>query len=255
MTKQNFDINKLRVASPCSVGWETMSGDERVRLCHSCELNIYNISEMTKNEVEHLIANREGRLCIRLYKRTDGTVLTKDCPVGLRASYKRMTRFAGAALATIFALFSFGFGQSKSKNEKACKTSGKILRVESRNLNLVEGTIIDLNCEVIPGAKITLISEDTKRESQVTSNKKGYYKVLLAAPGRYKYKVEAAGFETYSEDLEINNSESLQISVSLSVGGGFIGVVVVNDEKILIDPKSSSNTFKITREMIDRLPH
>jgi hypothetical protein len=115
MTKQNFNINKLRVASPCSTGWETMSGDERVRRCHSCELNIYNISEMTKNEVEDLIANREGRLCIRLYKRTDGTVLTKDCPVGFRAYQKRVARFAGAALATVLGLFSVSFGQKPRK--------------------------------------------------------------------------------------------------------------------------------------------
>ena len=58
INKQNFDVNNLRVASPCSVSWETMSGDERVRRCHSCELNIYNIAEMTSKEVENLITNR-----------------------------------------------------------------------------------------------------------------------------------------------------------------------------------------------------
>ncbi len=66
MNKQNFDVNKLRVASPCSIGWETMTGDERVRRCHSCELNIYNIAEMTNSEIEDLISKREDRVCIRL---------------------------------------------------------------------------------------------------------------------------------------------------------------------------------------------
>ena len=78
MDKQKFNVNSMRVASPCSVGWESMSGDERMRHCHSCRLDIYNTAEMTQKEVETLIRNREGRLCIRLYRRYDGTVLTKD---------------------------------------------------------------------------------------------------------------------------------------------------------------------------------
>src|SRR6185369_3331890 len=108
-------INKLRVASLCSVGWETMTGDERIRHCQSCQLNVYNISEMARADAENLITKREGRLCIRLYKRADGTVLTKDCPVGFRAYQKRVARFAGAALAAILGLFSVSFGQKDDK--------------------------------------------------------------------------------------------------------------------------------------------
>jgi hypothetical protein len=254
MTKQSFDINKLRVAAPCSVPWETMNGDERSRHCQLCDLKVYNISEMTAAEVGNLVEKTEGRICGRLYKRADGTVLTKDCPVGLRAFYKRTARLAGAALTAIFALFSVGFGQSQSKNDKACKTAGRIVSVESRNINLVEGTITDPNCAVVPGAKVTLINEDTKREYQVTSNKKGYYRILLNAPGRYMYKVEAGVFNTYSKRLEINSNQSLQINASLEVGSGFIGVIVIIDEEISIDPKSSSNTFKITRDMMEKQP-
>ena len=132
MENQKFDINKLRVASPCSVGWDEMKGNERVRRCDSCELNIYNIAEMTKAEAGDLIANREGRLCIRLYKRADGTVLTKDCPVGFRAYQKRVARFAGATLATIIGLFSVSFGQKEDKNSgDASKV--KIVRTVNQN--------------------------------------------------------------------------------------------------------------------------
>ncbi len=132
MNKQNFDINSLRVASPCTVGWETMSGDERVRRCNSCELNIYNITEMTKLEVEDLITKRKDRVCIRLYKRADGTVLTKDCPVGIRAYQKRVARFAGAALTTILGLFSVSFGQKEDKNQlmlPKLKLSGQLIKI------------------------------------------------------------------------------------------------------------------------------
>ena len=62
MNSKQFDINKLKVASACSIGWENMTGDERQRFCSLCELNVYNISGMTAREVERLVSEREGRL-------------------------------------------------------------------------------------------------------------------------------------------------------------------------------------------------
>lgn len=59
-----------------------MEGDDRVRFCPECELNVYNLSAMTEEQALALVQEREGRLCVRFYQREDGTVLTSDCPVG-----------------------------------------------------------------------------------------------------------------------------------------------------------------------------
>jgi hypothetical protein len=61
-----------------------MTGDDRVRFCNACNLNVYNFASMTSKEVRSLITN--GRVCGRLYRRVDGTLITRDCPVGLRAN-------------------------------------------------------------------------------------------------------------------------------------------------------------------------
>src|SRR5215471_11991380 len=92
-------INNLRIASPCSAEWDQMVGDDRVRHCQACNLDVYNLSKFTEGEIRALVANREGRLCARLYRRGDGTVLTQDCPVGLRAVARRISRVAGAVLS------------------------------------------------------------------------------------------------------------------------------------------------------------
>ncbi len=90
-------LDNLRVASPCSASWAAMAGDDRVRHCDQCDKNVYNLSAMTTEQAQHLIADKEGDLCIRLYRRKDGTVINADCPVGVRR--KRVTRFAAAAMA------------------------------------------------------------------------------------------------------------------------------------------------------------
>ena len=73
-------LDGLRIARPCPASWSAMEGDDRVRHCSRCRLNVYNLSAMTEAEALRLLAETEGRRCIRLYRRADGTVLTRDCP-------------------------------------------------------------------------------------------------------------------------------------------------------------------------------
>jgi hypothetical protein len=114
MTKYANPLENVRVAAPCPADWGKMVGDERVRFCGQCELNVYNLSGMTRREAEALVAGTEGRLCVRFYRRADGTILTRNCPVGLRAVRRKVSRVAGAVLSAALGFFAglgldFGF--------------------------------------------------------------------------------------------------------------------------------------------------
>jgi hypothetical protein len=78
----------VRIASPCQQGWDTMIGDDLVRFCGKCKLNVFNISELTESEAEVLIHKKEGRICARLYQRSDGTVITQKCPYPVRQAHR-----------------------------------------------------------------------------------------------------------------------------------------------------------------------
>jgi hypothetical protein len=108
-------LDDVRIASPCSASWDEMTGDARVRFCGKCAKNVYNLSEMTRDEAEALLAQSEraeARMCVRLYKRRDGTVLTADCPVGVkRKNIRRVVAVAAGtlgagALASVAASFT-----------------------------------------------------------------------------------------------------------------------------------------------------
>ena len=109
MSKFTSPLDEVRVASPCPADWGRMVGDERVRFCGSCELNVYNLSGMTRREAEALVTNTEGRLCVRFFRRADGTILTRNCPVGLSAVKRRVARVAGSVLSAVVA-FLAGLG-------------------------------------------------------------------------------------------------------------------------------------------------
>ena len=59
-------VNQIQVASPCTVSWETMKGDDQVRFCGQCEKNVYNLSAMGLDEISALLERKEGRTCVRL---------------------------------------------------------------------------------------------------------------------------------------------------------------------------------------------
>ncbi len=101
-TKQSqvFNLDAIEVASPCSMSWDSMTGDDRSRHCSQCNLNVYNLSDMPRSDAETFVRAREGSACVRFYRRADGTVITRDCPVGIRALRWKLVR-AGTAIATL----------------------------------------------------------------------------------------------------------------------------------------------------------
>jgi hypothetical protein len=80
---------------------------ERIRHCSQCQLNVYNLSAMTRAEAEALVGRAEGRLCVRFYRRADGTILTQNCPVGLRALKRRVAWIGQAMMGMFLSLGAF----------------------------------------------------------------------------------------------------------------------------------------------------
>ncbi|MDA0839112.1 MAG: hypothetical protein O2857_15150 [Planctomycetota bacterium] len=109
MLQTSFSLDVIQVASPCPALWDEMEGDGLARHCAQCNKNVYNISGMSREDAESLIQEKEGRLCMRFFQRADGTILTKDCPVGLRAFRMRLLKFAASIAAAFFIMFgSYG---------------------------------------------------------------------------------------------------------------------------------------------------
>jgi len=69
----------LRIASRCPKSWDELVGDNRIRYCGQCRLNVYNLAEMNRDEVAEVVRKTEGRLCGRLYVRVDQTATVENC--------------------------------------------------------------------------------------------------------------------------------------------------------------------------------
>jgi hypothetical protein len=125
-------LENIKVASPCPANWNEMFGDERKRFCSECKLNVYNLSEMTRREAENFLINSEGRVCVKFYQRADGTILTKDCPVGWQAVKSRVSRTAKAFVSICAGIFGgvFAFNQFQPNQNVPDENSTKVNTVD-----------------------------------------------------------------------------------------------------------------------------
>ena len=97
-------LDCIDIPIPCKASWDAMVGDERVRHCGDCRQNVYNIAAFSRGEATRLLQERTGRVCLRIFRRPDGTVITDDCRARLRAARKRgLLIFAGTLLVVAWA--------------------------------------------------------------------------------------------------------------------------------------------------------
>jgi hypothetical protein len=61
---------------------------------------------MSRREAEALITKTEGRLCVRFYRKADGSILTRNCPVGLKAIKRRVAWLAQVVLGMVLSFVS-----------------------------------------------------------------------------------------------------------------------------------------------------
>ena len=142
-------LEHVRVAAPCPADWAKMVGDERVRYCNQCELHVYNLSGMTRREAEALVTSSEGRLCVRFYRRADGTILTRNCPTGLSALKRRASRAAAATMTAVLGFFAglgLNFGVDRALSPAIMGESA----VPAPQMPAPEVGASDCDAEVVP---------------------------------------------------------------------------------------------------------
>jgi Carboxypeptidase regulatory-like domain len=247
-------LDRIRIATPCPVTWEQMVGDDRVRFCEHCELNVYNLASLSRREAEALLSSTEGRLCARLYRRHDGTVLTEDCPVGLSRLRRRVAQTAAAVFALVGSLNMVAFGQKGSRKE-SCKPQIRITQKDiasSVEETVVAGQVTDPQSAVVPGTVVTMINAATNNTETTRTNDEGRFQFIGLLPGKYSVKVQHSGFMKLTViDLQIKKNQATNIDVSLipSSDEVLVGVVGYSEEN---DPPG---TATITQKIINSLPH
>jgi hypothetical protein len=196
-------LDHIKIASPCTANWEAMEGDDRVRFCAECKKNVFNISAMTRSEAEALIREKNGGLCLRLFRRKDGTVLTEDCPTGLRARSRRLALRMTWAISGLLS-FATAWGGSEAT---------------------LTGIVKDATGSVIDHVLVIALNPATGEKVKVHSNAEGKFEIpRLDSDLPYTVSAEAPGFRKFSRESVRAGSRSMAIELQVGTMGGSIQI-------------------------------
>jgi hypothetical protein len=106
-------LEELNLERPCATPWSELQGDERTRRCPRCGQNVYDLTGLSEAEATTLIARHEGLVSMRVFRRSDGTVITRDCQQGFTdrawATFATLQRLAVVGLlAAVFLALGAG---------------------------------------------------------------------------------------------------------------------------------------------------
>lgn len=119
----------------------------------------------------------------------------------------------------------------------------------------IQGTATDPSGAVVPGAKVTLTSQETKVRRSTLTNDEGVYTFTSLAPGSYELAVEKEGFaRKVLADVRIAAEQMQSVAVSLTVGQTTESVTVSETVVPLIDTQTAMVGGTITSREVERLP-
>jgi hypothetical protein len=215
---KNF-LKNLTVPTPCPADWDSMIGNDQVRFCEHCSLDVHNLSQMTRAQAERLVAQSNGRLCVRYHRSSTGQPLTLPVGQKLHGISRRVSRIAAGAFTATLSVTSAvaqGSASYRSGNANPANETQPVARWASGSS--IIGTIKDQNGAVIPGATVSVSNKELNLALYVSTSVTGQFRIDGLQAGSYKLRVEAPGFAAdVTEVVYLRENGEAEIDRTLSL--------------------------------------
>src|SRR5215471_16826581 len=147
---------------------------------------------------------------------------------------RNFTYFAAALVVVCFLALGTGFAQT---------VSGEIT-----------GAVLDPAGQIVPGADITLINQETGEQRVIKSDGSGLFTFPVLQPGTYTVSVQSKGFKEYvRRDVHLSAAERLSTgNIRLQVGA-VTETVEVTASGAAVQTQSSERSALLDRSDINSL--
>jgi hypothetical protein len=120
---------------------------------------------------------------------------------------------------------------------------------------LISGSVVDPTGAAVPGAQITVTSEDTGTVSNATSDATGLFRVPSLAIGSYKVEVSVAGFRKLAlNGVQVNSAADTGLGTLKLEIGQVTATVEVSAAPGLIQTTQSQISNSVTGQMLQTFP-
>ena len=246
----------LQISEPCSVEWDSMAGNERVRFCAHCRLDVHNLAELTPRQAMDLVLRSRGRLCLRI-ERVGGAPRTRALAEPLYQIRRRASRLAAGAFGAALTLCSNVAAQAQwaapaaARQVQRAERSAADARPAAGGAASLAGTVFDPAQAVVPRANVTLKNQETSAVLSAVSDDEGAYRFDALPAGTYTLRVESPGFKAAEvEGIQVRDGAAQRADATLEVGEALSGVVVIAEPSEPLVKAALENDVEAVRKLI-----
>ena len=210
---------QLHIPSPCSVDWDSMIGNDRVRFCEHCQLTVHNIDRASPKQIKRLIARSNGRLCVNYRQpapqKTPAPILYK---IGRRTSVIAASAFSATLSITSAVAASGNVKQTTLRNETAYAASVVNPVSSPGGSAKLFGFVFDPNGAAISGASVMLTNSESGESFHSYTGGDGQYRIEGVTPGTYRLTVRFKGCDPSDvPNLVVRAGDNNRIDQTLSL--------------------------------------
>src|SRR5579864_8683318 len=126
-------------------------------------------------------------------------------------------------------------------------------KAQMGNSGSIEGVVKDQSGAVIVGAKAEISNPVTGFRRETTSGKDGSFRFTNIPFNPYHLTVAAAGFASYTQDVDVRSTVPTSLQFSLKLGTAVQSVTVESKGEDLVENDPSFHT-DVDKSITDRLP-
>jgi hypothetical protein len=187
-------LETLRVVSPCLEGWDRMTGDDRTRHCQRCEKNVFDVSQLSRDEAERLLKRTNGDLCVRLKRRPDGSIVTRvSDPVApvVPIRLRRAGPVAGAALGLVLGVSGAAYAQEPIENQPVADKPAVVALASKDEVTQTDGAFASVTGTIVgkgsvpAAARLSLVEASTGKFLNTQTSENGEYSFTNIPAGDY----------------------------------------------------------------------
>lgn len=211
---RSFD--RINIPAPCDADWDSMIGNDKVRFCEHCNLQVTKLSSLTHQAAINLVARSEGRLCVRLERRASGGLIMKQSAPRLHQIARRASRLAAGAFSATLSLATAS-AQTSVPNQQLPAT--QMIEARARRSEAgcsLSGVISDPSGAVVPGAVVTLTNQNGSMFTLTTSDE-GEYDFSQLPSGTYQLITQATGFARIESEVRLVDGQDQSMNLELQI--------------------------------------
>lgn len=116
----------------------------------------------------------------------------------------------------------------------------------------VQGTIKDPTGALIPNAKVTITQSVTRYNQTTVTDQQGVFKLVNVPFNTYRIHVEAPGFQTGEQSIDLESNIPLTVDFALSLAETTAAVTVSTDSMGMLEADRTSSDTDINQTILER---